>query len=111
MTLFDPGLQPERTALAWRRTVLSLLVGGLLALRVLPRSLGAWSFAASLLGLTITAVLWVLAQRRAQVVRRALENTAALPGGALLLLLSFLSSGGAVLALAYVASRWLTTAR
>ena len=103
--LFDPGLQPERTALAWRRTLLSLLVGGLLALRVLPPVLGAWSLVASALGLVLTAVLWVLAQRRAGRVRRALEDSGQLPGGALLLLLSLLVCGGAVLALAYVASR------
>ena len=103
--LFDPGLQPERTALAWRRTVLSLLVGGLLALRILPPALGAWSLGASVLGLTLTASLWVLATRRAGRVRQALEDSGQLPGGALLLMLSMLACAGALLALAYVASR------
>jgi uncharacterized membrane protein YidH (DUF202 family) len=104
-TLFDPGLQPERTELAWRRTVLSLLIGGLVSLRLLPSTLGAWSLVPSLLGLALTAALWVLAQRRARRVRRALEDGGQPPGGALLLLLSTLVCGGAVLALAYVASR------
>jgi uncharacterized membrane protein YidH (DUF202 family) len=30
----DPGLQPERTALAWRRTATGLLLNAVLALRV-----------------------------------------------------------------------------
>ncbi|MEW1955464.1 DUF202 domain-containing protein [Terrabacter sp. NPDC080008] len=47
----DPGLQPERTALAWRRTALSVTVGSLVALRVLPPELGPIGYAVSVLGL------------------------------------------------------------
>ncbi|MBG6087693.1 DUF202 domain-containing protein [Actinomadura viridis] len=34
--LWDPGAQPERTALAWSRTTLSLLVAGLFCVRLAP---------------------------------------------------------------------------
>ena len=103
--LSDSGLMPDRTQLAWRRTVLSLLVGGLLALRVLPPTLGSWSFAACVLILGLTALLWLLAQRRAQVVDRALRDARPLPGGAVLLFSAVLLSAISVLALVYVAAR------
>ena len=34
--LQDPGAQPERTALAWNRTTLSLVAAGLLCVRLAP---------------------------------------------------------------------------
>ena len=46
--LFDPGLQPERTGLAWRRTLLTLAVAALIALRLLPPVLGTWSLGVGL---------------------------------------------------------------
>lgn len=53
--LFDPGLQPERTALAWRRTGLSMIAATLIALRTVPQLLGAWTLV-PLLGLVVAAV-------------------------------------------------------
>ncbi|WP_069814261.1 DUF202 domain-containing protein [Streptomyces sp. TP-A0874] len=55
----DPGLQPERTRLAWRRTTLSAAVVGALAVRlVTEHGNGARGLAAvSLVGLAWLALL------------------------------------------------------
>lgn len=40
LTHSDPGLQPERTSLAWRRTMCSMLVISVLLMRVYEKSGG-----------------------------------------------------------------------
>jgi uncharacterized membrane protein YidH (DUF202 family) len=102
---FDPGLQPERTALAWRRTALALAAGALVAVRLLPPVLGLWSLAAALAGTALAGVIWVLAGRRARRTREALRHPAApLPGAGLLLLLALIAAAAAVLSLLYIAA-------
>jgi len=97
--LFDPGLQPERTALAWRRTALAIGVGSLIALRVLPEALGSlvW-LTPAVLGLMFAGWLWWRADRRYRVTTQVLAadgDRAALPGGALLaVLLAFVVAAG-----------------
>ncbi|MYS21946.1 Uncharacterized membrane protein YidH, DUF202 family [Streptomyces sp. DvalAA-14] len=63
----DPGLQPERTRLAWRRTTLSCAVTALLAIRQALHTDGGplRAAAVSLLALTFVAFLW-LAHLRTQ---------------------------------------------
>jgi putative membrane protein len=60
----DPGLQPERTNLAWRRTALSLLVWSLAALRILPAIFGWWAASIALVGMAFSIVAFVTARRR-----------------------------------------------
>ncbi|TDC55094.1 DUF202 domain-containing protein [Actinomadura sp. KC345] len=50
MTLWDPGAQPERTALAWTRTTASLIAAGLLCVQVAPSTAGAAVAAAVVCG-------------------------------------------------------------
>jgi uncharacterized membrane protein YidH (DUF202 family) len=103
--LFDPGLQPERTLLAWRRTVLSLAVGSLVALRVLPPALGGWAVWPGLVGVVLSGALWVVAGRRSATAYRALrDGSRVLPGGGQLLLLAAVVVAAGVLGLLAVVS-------
>lgn len=97
--LFDPGLQLERTALAWRRTSLALAVGSGVCFRLLLPLLGPWSIVAALAGLMLTAATWILADRRAHQMRNVLLGTTGrLPGGGLTLFVAIvvtcLGAGG-----------------
>lgn len=105
-TLFDPGLQPERTALAWRRTTLTLAVGAVVSFRLLPPVLGLWSIALGGAGLLLSATVWILAGRRARRVQRALlSSSGPLPGGGLPLLLTAIATSAATLGLLYITLR------
>lgn len=100
MTLFDPGLQPERTQLAWRRTALSIAVGSIVALRVLPAVLGApvW-YLPGIVGVLFAASLWALSRRRfaAFVGTDAAAPPPRMPGAALLAVLAcFVAAAGGV---------------
>jgi uncharacterized membrane protein YidH (DUF202 family) len=104
--LFDPGLQPERTALAWRRTALSLAIGAVVSFRLLPPVLGIWSIALGVTGLLLSAATWILAGRRARRVQGALlRSSGPLPGGGLPLLLTLIATSAATLGLIYTAVR------
>jgi uncharacterized membrane protein YidH (DUF202 family) len=61
----DEGLQPERTELAWRRTVLSVAAVSLASARLLPDLYGnaLWMFP-GLLGTGLAGVLWLASRRR-----------------------------------------------
>jgi uncharacterized membrane protein YidH (DUF202 family) len=109
---FDPGLQPERTALAWRRTALALVVGSLLGLRVLPALLGWPGLVVAAAGVATALVVLASAHRRYRLVHRILtagpadpHRPVALPGGALPALVAALTACAGLAALALALTR------
>jgi Domain of unknown function (DUF202) len=83
---FDPGLQPERTALAWRRTGLAVAVGAIATTRVLLHALGVGAVVVGLLGLGLAGLLVLGSTRRARRAQAALLQDGCLvtgPGGRL----------------------------
>jgi len=103
---FDPGLQPERTALAWRRTGLALAAGSLVAVRVLPAVLGAWALLPAGLGVALSVLVLAAAHQRYRTHHRRLTasplDRTHLPDGALLALVAVVTLGGGGGALALV---------
>ncbi|MCI2416713.1 DUF202 domain-containing protein [Saccharopolyspora sp. K220] len=81
--LWDPGLQIERTTLAWLRTTLAFVVGLLVLLRLIGHeSTVAAAICAVLtlpLGITVSWLVW----RRHLHSERRLHTRKPLPGGAL----------------------------
>ncbi|ANY05707.1 DUF202 domain-containing protein [Pseudonocardia sp. HH130630-07] len=73
MTSFDPGLQPERTALAWRRTGISLAAASLVAARVTAPAAGVTGVVLCLVAFLICAVVVLGSQRRYRRVAGALQ--------------------------------------
>jgi len=103
VTRFDPGLQPERTQLAWRRTYLSASVGALVAVRLLPPVLGTAGLVIAGLGVVTASVLAALAVRRGRQTDEALASGSALPDGRVLLALALAAAAAAAVGLVFVA--------
>ncbi|MDA3805261.1 MULTISPECIES: DUF202 domain-containing protein [unclassified Clavibacter] len=108
---FDPGLQPERTALAWRRTALALVVGSLFGLRALPALLGPAGLVVAAAGVIAALAVLATAHLRYRRVHRILTagpagpGTTALPGGALPALVAALTACAGLAALALALAR------
>ncbi|KJL31370.1 YidH family protein [Microbacterium azadirachtae] len=73
--VFDPGLQPERTALAWRRTALALAGGSVVIMRILPSVIGGAALALGFAGLALALIVLVGSHRRYRRQHRALTST------------------------------------
>ena len=63
-TPHDPGLQPERTALAWQRSALALAVATIVVGRLTFSTVGLVALLVVALGLGHTAVIFATAHRR-----------------------------------------------
>jgi uncharacterized membrane protein YidH (DUF202 family) len=102
--VFDEGLQLERTALAWRRTAAAILVGSLIAVRVVPSVFGLWSIALGVGGLMLGAVLLIRIDRRYRRLDRLLRtegDAAAVQDGVAIALVSIclVAAAGTMIAL------------
>lgn len=96
----DPGLQPERTLLAWRRTALSLGLAGVLAVRLTLDRHGPAVVVLGLLGLGLAGAAYLAANGR---YRRANGTPGGLPAvGAAAALLAATTLAIGVLATLYV---------
>lgn len=101
---FDPGLQPERTLLAWRRTILTLAVGLAVSVRW---SWPNWSMVATsggLIAFGLLAAAYSLSSWRYRHVHRSLLAPASgLPGaGGAVALVTVVAVGIGTVALGYV---------
>lgn len=107
---FDPGLQPERTALSWQRTLLVLGAALVAASRALLELFGVVSYALAGVGLVAVVVLSVVTQRRYRTVHRHLTTVdpRSLPsGGRLVLACAVIALCCGAGALAFVVTRLL----
>lgn len=75
---FDPGLQPERTFLAWQRTVLALAVACALAVRFTAPHIGAAAIIAGIAGLGLAIAAYIGVRYRYRRAHSALQKSAAL---------------------------------
>ncbi|GAA4196391.1 hypothetical protein GCM10022219_22980 [Microbacterium oryzae] len=81
-TVFDPGLQPERTLLAWRRTCLSFGLGSLVAMRFTAEVAGIFAVLVGLIGVGLAVAAYFAAAVGYQRANRSLNRTGALEHGA-----------------------------
>jgi len=107
-TVFDPGLQPERTLLAWRRTCLAFGVASAVATRFTLAAIGPAAFVVGLFGVALAGLAYGLVWHRYRRAHAALTRLQRLEHGAVPMLLA--SGCGVLLGLAcgvYVVTRAL----
>lgn len=106
---FDPGLQPERSALAWQRTALAIAVGSLIFGRILATSIGLWALLPMVAGMAMAAMLGRQSQRRYSHHHRTLTSgNGTLADGRLHAALALFVMGGGIFSLFMVLSHRLS---
>lgn len=80
---WDPGLQIERTTLAWSRTALAFVVGAAVLIRLLARTDIVFAAVCAALTLPLVVVITWLTWRRYRRDERSLHRGAPLSDGAL----------------------------
>lgn len=105
---FDVGLQPERTALAWRRTALALVVAAVVGIRVLPIMLGEWAIIPAGAGIALAVAILFASHHRYhtqhQRLTTATTDRIALPDGTLLALVASTTLLAGLACIAVIAS-------
>jgi uncharacterized membrane protein YidH (DUF202 family) len=81
--VFDPGLQPERTLLAWRRTCLAFAVASLFGMRFTLEALGPLALVAGVIGAGLAVMAYLLAATGYRRTHHALRDEGALRRGGL----------------------------
>ena len=100
---FDPGLQPERTLLAWRRTALSLAVASAIGMRLTITDFGGLAIFVGTVGIVLSVAAYIGADARYRRAHRTLTESASLSIGGTSLTAVALSS----ILLAGLALAWL----
>jgi uncharacterized membrane protein YidH (DUF202 family) len=70
----DPGLQPERTLLSWRRTCLALAVASAVIVRFASESIGALAAVLGIVGIATAATAYIVASRRYRGAHRSIAH-------------------------------------
>lgn len=74
-TPYDPGLQPERVALSWQRTSMSIAIGALFYSRLIAHVVGLWALLPAVAGLALGGVMGLKAHARYRHHHRVLNRS------------------------------------
>ena len=99
---WDPGLQVERTTLAWLRTGLTFVVGLMVLLRLVAHRSAIAAVACAAVALPLAAVIAIASWRRHRAAERNLRAEEPLPDGVLQAAFTALALLAGAIGLVYV---------